>query len=58
MPWLKTLRWSLGITISLLLLGVLWPIRCYHYEAPRPFSGKRWYNPFDQDSLTWSRKKK
>lgn len=55
MPWLKTLRWSLGITTSLLLLGVLWPIRCYHYEAPRPFSGKRWYNPFDQDSLTWSR---
>ncbi len=55
MPWHKPLRRSFGVIASLLLLGVFWPIRCYHYEAPRPFSGKGWYNPFDQDSLSWSR---
>lgn len=55
MPWHKPLRWSFGVGTSLLLIGIFWPIRCYHYEAPRPFSGKGWYNPFDQDSLSWSR---
>ncbi len=55
MPWHKPLRWGFGLGTSLLLWGIFWPIRCYHYEAPRPFSGKGWYNPFEQESLTWSR---
>jgi hypothetical protein len=55
MPWRKFLRRSLGLAIVLLLLGLFWPIRCYRYDSPRPFSGPKWYNPFDNDTLIWSR---
>ena len=55
MPWRKPLRWSFATALTLLLLGLLWPIRCYHYDPPLPFSGKTWYNPFDSDTLVWSR---
>ncbi len=55
MPWRKPLRWSFATALTLLFLGLLWPIRCYHYEPPHPFSGETWYNPFDGDTLAWSR---
>ena len=55
MRWRRPLRWSFGLAITLLFFALFWPIRCYHYEPPRPFSGKSWYNPFDGDTILWSR---
>ncbi len=55
MRWRKVLRWTTGIISTLLFLALFWPIRCYHYEPPRPFSGEKWYNPFQSDTILWSR---
>lgn len=54
MRWLRRVgRLLLGLTALLLLWYATAPV--YDFPKPSPFAGKNWYNPFDADSLPWSR---
>lgn len=54
MPSKTKLYGSFLLLTGLLLLAYGLPPR-YDYSPPKPFHGQGWYNPFEGESLRWSR---
>lgn len=52
MRWHKKIAGFFLLLAALLLVPYL-AVPYYHFEAPRPFQGNTWYNPFAADTLIW-----
>lgn len=55
MPWLYRSLALLCLFLAFYLLFTEAIIPVYAFERPRPFHGRTWYNPFEAETLLWSR---